>query len=192
MILLIFILIVMSAQVYKLPPTHIVIDYGIVFDDSNIDRKITLTPAKGVEDSTELSIAKILLENYVIERERYNYSLLKNQIEFVKMNSSNKVFTQYYNFINIDNGLSPVLHFQDKITRSIEIIYTNCTSDYTSQVQFRSIAKDANQKILEQILWQADINFEIDPVNIKKPHGSKFNFKVTYYNIRLLNNEIKS
>jgi type IV secretion system protein VirB8 len=190
--ILIVILIIMSAQIYKLLPAHIVIDYGIVFDDSNIDRKITITPAKGVEDNIELSIAKILLENYVIEREKYHYSSLKNQIDFVKINSSNKVFTQYYNFISINNGLSPVLHFQDKITRSIEIIYTNFTSDYSAQVQFRSVAKDANQKIVEQTLWQTDINFEIDQVDIKKANGSKFNFKITHYNIKLLNNEIKN
>ena len=189
---LVFLFIIIAAQIYKLLPTHIVLDYSIVFDDSNIDRNIMLTPATSVSGNIELSIAKILLENYVIEREKYDYSLLQNQIEFVKINSSNKVFTQYYNFISIDNGLSPVLHFQDKITRSIEIIYTNFTSDYSSQVQFRSVAKDANHKVLEQILWQANINFEIDQVDIKKPTGSKFHFKVTSYNIKLLNNEIKS
>jgi type IV secretion system protein VirB8 len=137
------------------------------------------------------SIADIMLQNYVISREQYDYDKLKSQIKFMQNNSSKVVFRKYNNFISIDNPLSPVMRYQKYIRRSIKILSTKYNSTHDAVVVFESIAKNIGGEIIEDMIWEAGINFEMDEINLKTPHGTKFNFSVTNYNLKLISDKQK-
>jgi type IV secretion system protein VirB8 len=176
---------------YKLFPAEKVLTYAVGFNNPETTKGIKIVPANYMAGSPLTSIAKIVVENYVINRERYKYADLKDQIVFVNSNSTKSIFNQYYNFINIDNPLSPVLRYQDQITREITPLISIFKSDTAVDVQFRSIARNSSDKIIEQMLWQASLEFKVDPIVLNQPTGTKFNFLVTNYKIKLLKNENK-
>ena len=99
----IFLVILIFAVIYKTFPIRIVLKYAVKFDSSTVDKQMTIKSTLNEDLDPLKSIAKVLLKNYIIQVERYNYSHLKNQLIFVNSNSSKYVFNQYYNFINIDN-----------------------------------------------------------------------------------------
>ncbi len=176
--------------IYKLFPITDVLKYAVILDDASSDMQITITKADTYKQHPLKSISQILVENYVIQREEYDYNDLKKQLSFIKTNSSTEIFNQYYNFISINNYLSPVLRYQDQLTRSVEIVSTDFNFNDT-KIIFRSIARDQNNKIQEQILWQANIAFQTDPIKLGQQTGTKFNFIVTSYKLKLLKNEFK-
>ena len=188
-IVAVFFAIITMIVTYQTMPVVIVSEYAIAFDSSKIDKQTTVKPADYISSNPQISIAQILLKNYVIQIEQYKYSELKNQLLFAYSTSSKSVFNQYYNFLNINNPLSPVFRLQDQATRSVEILSTNFDSDSSVVMKFRSISRDISKKIIEQMLWQANISFQIDRVVLGLPDGAKFNFLVTQYKVKLLNNE---
>jgi type IV secretion system protein VirB8 len=189
LIIILLLLFALCLQIYKLFPIATTLKYAVSFDNSEVDKKIKINPANSVEGNPLNSIARVLVENYVIQREQYDYDRLKQQVIFVNTNSTKAIFNQYYSFISIDNLLSPVLRYQDQIIRKIEPLITVFNSNSTCDVQFRSVASDADNNIIEQMLWQATIEFKIDPIDLAQAPGTKFNFLVTSYKIKLLKNE---
>ena len=133
------------------------------------------------------SIAKILVENYVVQREIYNYDKLEEQLRYVTYNSTRFIFKGFYNYLSIENNQSPVLRYQKNVIRKIEIVKTEFKSDKSVIVTFRSTAVDKKRnKSIENLLWKAMIRFNIDEIDYKVPYGTKFNFKVTNYQLKLL------
>jgi type IV secretion system protein VirB8 len=180
-------------QTSRLFPIATTMKYAVNFNNPEVNKEISINPANRYHLDPLNSIAKILIENYVTQREKYNYSELKKQIIFVNTNSTRSVFDQYYNFIKIENQLSPVLRYQDQIKVSTKILITLFNSNSPTTVQFRTIAHDqTNNKIIEQMLWQANIDFKIDPVILNQPNGTKFNFLVTGYKVKLIKDETKN
>ena len=184
----IFLVIIIFLVIYKIFPLRVVLRYAVGFDSSTVNRQIAIKTAGSKTLSPSLAIAQSLLENYVVQVEQYDYNQLKNQLLFVQTNSTKYVFHQYYNFI-LHNNRSPFNRFGDKQKRSIEILSTNFDSNTSAKIKFRSIAKDANNKTIEQILWRSDISFRADPVIIGLPDNTKFHFLVTAYKVTLLNKE---
>lgn len=132
------------------------------------------------------SIADIMIRNYVAHRESYTYEHLKNQFMFVQNNSTRIIFKQFANYNSIDNPESPIMRYLDKHKRGIEIISVTYDRDDEAVVKFQSIAQNNLAEISEKMIWQANIGFQIDPISQNLPAGSKFNFAVTNYKIKLL------
>ena len=137
------------------------------------------------------SIADIMIRNYVNQRETYDYNNLKKQFIYVKNNSTRMVFRRFYNYMNINNPSSPVLLYQKDITRSSSIIASKSLTNTKAEVKFRSIAKNSGGEVVEDMIWQTIIDYEIDQININLPHGSRFNFTVTDYQLKLLEDRKK-
>jgi type IV secretion system protein VirB8 len=190
---LVIILLLVAAnfvQINRLFPVSKTLKYAVSFDNSDVNKNIKIIPADDFASNQLNSIAKILLENYVVQRESYNYDELKKQMIFVRTNSTKSVFKQYYSFISIDNRLSPVLRYQDYINRKVEILITDISSDSIATVHFRSTAVDQDNNLVEQIIWQSVIEFQMDPITINQPQGTKYDFTVISYKVKLLQNEM--
>lgn len=146
----------------------------------------TITNANHVKNDAITSIADIMIRNYVVHRESYDYELLRRQFQFIQNNSTRIVFLQFVNLMNIDNPLSPVMRYQRNFKRSIEISSITYHKNNVVEVIFTSLVKNISKEILEHAVWKVMISFEIDPINIHLPPQSKFNFAVTSYKLKLI------
>jgi type IV secretion system protein VirB8 len=93
--------------------------------------------------------------------------------------------------MNIDNPSSPVMKYQKKIKRTTKIISTSYPKRPKAIVKFNSIVQDYAGEITEDIVWQATIDYEIDKINTNLPSGSRFNFTVTDYQLKLIEDRSK-
>ncbi|AFB26018.1 MULTISPECIES: virB8 family protein [spotted fever group] len=135
------------------------------------------------------SIANIMLQNYVNQREEYNYDILKEQFTFIKNASTRIVYMQFANFMNIDNPLSPVIRYQKLYSRSINILSIKNINDNEAVVTFESLAKNSTDAILENMVWEARIGFIMDSISTNTSPDMPFNFTVTSYKLKLLRNK---
>ncbi|KJW05501.1 virB8 family protein [Rickettsia argasii] len=136
-----------------------------------------------------ISIANIMLQNYVKQREEYNYNILKEQFTFIKNASTSIVYMQFANFMNIDNPLSPVIRYQKLYRRSINILSINNINYNEAVVTFESLAKNSTDAILENMVWEARIGFIMDSISTNTSPDMPFNFTVTSYKLKLLRNK---
>ncbi|MFV9929981.1 MAG: virB8 family protein [Rickettsia endosymbiont of Haemaphysalis japonica] len=136
-----------------------------------------------------ISIANIMLQNYVNQREEYNYDILKEQFTFIKNASTSIVYMQFANFMNIDNPLSPVIRYQKLYRRSINILSINNINDNEAVVTFESLVKNSTDAILENMVWEARIGFIMDSISTNTSPDMPFNFTVTSYKLKLLRNK---
>ena len=134
-------------------------------------------------------VANIMLQNYVKQREEYNYDTLKEQFTFIKNASTSIVYMQFANFMSIDHPLSPVIRYQKLYRRSIDILSVNNMNDNEAVVTFESLAKNGTGEILENMVWEAKIGFIMDSISTSTSPDMVFNFTVTSYKLKLLRNK---
>jgi type IV secretion system protein VirB8 len=149
-------------------------------------KSATIISADHVKNDPISSIADIMIRDYLIHRESYNYDSLQSQFMFIQNNSTRIIFKQFANFMNIDNPMSPVMRYQKSLKRTINIVSVNYYKNNMVEIIFDSLVKGTSGDILENMVWQATINFEIDSINTHLPPNSKFNFTVTGYKLKLL------
>lgn len=137
-----------------------------------------------------ISISDILVKSYIEKREAYDYDNLRKQLTYIKNNSTRIIFRSFYNSINIDNPSSPILKFKKEGNREVEIISSEHPSASKAIVKFRTIAKTNQEKLLEDSQWEVMVNFEIDDINPNLPSGTRFNFTITDYQVKLIKNNL--
>lgn len=172
-------------NINSLFPSVIQVKYSISTTTS-ANKTAQIIRANQIKNDPQSSVTDILIKNYVLSREKYSYSDLKKQFIFVKNNSTRIVFRRFYNFMNIDNPSSPVLKYQKNTKRTAKIISTSYPSKTKAVVKFNSIVQNSAGEITEDIVWQATIDYEIDKINPNLPSGSRFNFTVTDYQLKLI------
>lgn len=141
--------------------------------------------------SAYASIANIMVQNYIKQRENYAYDVLTEQAKFVQNSSTKVVFMQFENFMNIDNPLSPVLRYQKLFKRTVYITSIKNIDDNNVIVIFEAITKNNGQVILENMIWEATVSFIMDKIDLSLPQDAPFNFIVTNYKLKLLNDKNK-
>ena len=166
-------------------PSVIQVKYSINADSAS-NKTAQIIRADQIKNDPLASVADIILKNYVSTRESYNYNNLKKQFIFVKNNSTRIVFRRFYNFMNIDNPSSPVMLYQKTIQRTANIISTKYPRPTKAIIKFNSTAQNSTGEIVENMVWQATIDYEIDKIDPNLPNGSRFHFTVTDYQLKLL------
>ncbi|BDU60378.1 virB8 family protein [Candidatus Rickettsia kotlanii] len=174
-------------NIYILLPINKKVSY-LIKDDAEKQATITNTKHSTLA-SPYISIANIMLQNYVNQREEYNYNTLKEQFTFIKNTSTSIVYMQFAHFMNIDNPLSPVMRYQKLYRRSINILSINNINDNEAVVTFESLAKNSTGTILENMVWEARIGFIMDSIGTNTSSDMPFNFTVTSYKLKLLRNK---
>ena len=177
-------------NIYGLFPVVVQVKYTISADSSD-NKTAQIIRANQITNQPLESITDIMVRNYVMSREAYKYSKLKKQFTFVKNNSTRIVFRRFYNFMNIDNPSSPVMRYQKTVARAAQVISIDYSRKNKAIVKFNSIATSDSGKIEENMVWQATIDYEIDKINPNYPSGSRFNFTVTDYQLKLLKDKKK-
>ncbi len=59
----------------------------------------TIKPANEIPNNPLGSIGNIMVSNYVLRREAYDYDRLKEQFAYVQNNSTKIIFRKFYNYI---------------------------------------------------------------------------------------------
>lgn len=172
-------------NINSLFPSVIQVKYAINADSSS-NKTAQILRANKIDNDPLASVADIIIKNYVIKRESYNYDDLKKQFIFIKNNSTRIVFRRFYNFMNIDNPSSPVMLYQKYIQRIPKIISTTYLTQSKVIVKFSSRAQNSAGENVENMVWQATIDYEIDKINPNLSNGTRFNFTVTDYQLKLI------
>jgi type IV secretion system protein VirB8 len=172
-------------NINSLFPSVIQVKYSISADSSS-NKTAQILRANQIDNNSLSSIADIIIKNYVTKRESYNYDDLKKQFIFIKSNSTRIVFRRFYNFMNIDNPSSPVMLYQKYIQRIPKIISTTYLTQSKVIVKFNSRARNSAGENIENMVWQATIDYEIDKIDPNLPNGTRFNFTVTNYQLKLI------
>jgi len=174
-------------NVSKLLPIRQELRYAISISNTHetkaqiMDMNITdtgMTPYKFVANS--------LLKNYVTNRENYDYNLLDKQFSHIQNSSTRMVFKRFYNYMSINNPDSPVMRYQKYARRNVTITNVKFLSDTDAIVQFNSTSKDGGNNSFENLNWEAMISFQMGDVGMRLPTGSRFDFTVTDYKLKLL------
>lgn len=178
---------VAATSTYSMLPLKRQIEYGS-FTDDVFKKRAKIIKASSYNDPLS-SIAKILVEHYVYKRESYNYDTLKSQLLYLKNHSSSLIFKKFYNYISLDNPQSPVLKYQRDISRNVNIVSTKLHPEEKAfTITFYTTAIHEG-KIVERIMWEANLNYEIDQIDLKAKHGTPFKFVITNYKLKLLSKE---
>jgi len=172
-------------NIYNLFPIITPVRYSIL-TESGENKSAQIINADQIENNPLASIADIMLRKYVTQRETYDYNDLKKQFIYIKNNSTRIVFRRFYNYMNINNASSPVLLYQKDIKRTVSIISSTFLSDTKTEIKFHSIARNITGDIVEDMIWRAVVDYEIDQIDTNLPPESRFNFAMTDYQVQLL------
>jgi type IV secretion system protein VirB8 len=177
-------------NIYNLFPMKREVQYIINSADLT-DKSVKIYKATYDERDVQLSITNILVNKYIIAREKYNYQDLKKQFTYVKNNSTRVIFQRFLSFMNIDNPESLILKYQKNVNRDVTIVASSYPDQNNAIVTIHTVAKDITGKKYEDKLWQIKLQFDIDQVDIDVASGQKFNFTVTNYETIMLKDNSK-
>ena len=127
-----------------------------------------------------LFIAEILCKDYVIKRESYNYTKLKEQLTYLQKLSTKRLFKTFYDSIDTGNPESPLLKYQRYGVRNIEIQKTQILDSNNIRVDFAAYSKDREDKIFLTENFIATISFESDQLSLTQ---EDLHFLVTEYKV---------
>lgn len=171
-------------------PVVIQVKYSIKANSFE-NKSAKIIRANQVENDPLASITDILVRNYLEQREAYTYNNLKEQFVFIKNNSTRIVFRRFYNYMSIDNPASPVMRYQKSINRTVRILNAKFPGRNKAIARFISEARNGAGELVENIVWEATIGYEIDKIDPNLPSGSRFNFTVTDYQLKLIEDRLK-
>lgn len=175
-------------NINSLFPSVIQVKYSINADTS-ANKAAQITRANQIENDPLASIIDVLVRNYVLKRESYDYDALKKQFVYVKNNSTRIVFRRFYNYMNIDNPSSPIMRYQKGAKRKVTILSARYPSPTKAIIEFNSVSENVANEVIEDATWQATIDLEVDEINTKLPSGARFNFTIVDYQLKLLNDK---
>jgi len=184
--------IAMSINIYKLFPLGHSIKYLIQLDNYHNNKKIYLVKPKSKHDDYMAFFSKYSVKNYVEQREIYDYIKLKEQILFVKAKSTPQVFNQFYSYLQVDNPNSPILRYEDQVKRFVYHLSNDMTDRNNVKMKFRSIVYDAKSNLIENLIWEAQVGFEINTNYFDNETKPTLYFVVTDYKLKLLENKLES
>lgn len=177
-------------NIYNLFPMKREVQYIINSADLT-DKSVKIYKATYDDRDVQLSITNVLVNKYIIAREKYTYQDLKTQFTYVKNNSTRVIFQRFLSFMNIDNPESLILKYQKNVNREVTIVSSSYPDQNNAIVTMHSVAKDITGKTYEDKLWQIKLQFDIDKVDIDVSSGQKFNFTVTNYETTMLKDNSK-
>lgn len=181
----ILILVTVAININVLLPITKQLKYAIFITDGT-DKSASVHNANSVKNDPLRSILKIMIQDYVLQREKYNYENLERQIKYVHKRSNRVSFNNFYNYLNIDNPNSPVLRYQQEARRFITIKQVDFIDDYSAEVHFLSKAIDNKGNTFEDLSWIVLLNFDSGNINLNLPNGTDFRFIVTDYKLKLV------
>lgn len=160
----------LSLVVYSsLFPMHRAVPY-VMRTDKISDEIITISPMRqNPEEELSFAIARFLVSNYILTREKYQYDVVDLELRFarIKATTSEEELTQYLAEVSPENPSSPHSKYGSDWTRTVGM--QSVTLDLESQpaqarVYFYTELKNGPEKQTHQ--WLATIAFRFPPLTV--------------------------
>lgn len=135
---------------------------------------------------TRHQIAQLIIKNYVIKREEYDYERLQEQMGFVRDTTSKAAYAQYYEYMSLKNPQSPLLRYQKYGHREIKIDSIKILKNNIARVIFHSKATNFDGQMFENLKWEALASYQDAPLDIHATHNTDYKFVITGYKLKLL------
>jgi type IV secretion system protein VirB8 len=179
----------LAFNVYYLFPLKIQREY-LTYLDEGLDKAPVILKANSQKTELE-SITALLIKNYVKQREKYNYDNIKQQLLYIKNNSTKLLFKEFYEGLSLTNPNSLILKFKKDAKRTILPKAVKFSNNNMVNVNFISKAENLRGELIEDAEWEAVISFESDKINPQATPGTRFGFIVTNYKVRLVKNNLE-
>ncbi|MDZ5762208.1 Type IV secretion system protein VirB8 [Candidatus Cyrtobacter comes] len=162
-----------------------------VYTNDQINYYTNIKSISNKGEDINISVARYLIQKYVINREEYKYGFLSasergDKIMTIRRNSSRRVFDQYINYLNPTTNIdSPILKYGYNVERVIENInvsfaYGVKRPDYAVvQFNIREISSTSEQ--VET--WKAIVKFSMSDIMNIIDNNTALNFVVTGYEL---------
>jgi type IV secretion system protein VirB8 len=185
------ILLHLIANIYLLLPMTIKVAYTIR-SEYQTNKQIKITHANSIPNNPLNSLALVLVQKYIMNRESFDYNNLSNQFLSVKNNSTNLAYKEFYNYMSLSNPSSPVIRYKKNLIKTVEISSLKFTG--ANQILANFITKAYNpatpSQIIETLYWQVEINFDIGNLENNLQYNEKFNFIVLDYKLEITKNNV--
>lgn len=158
--------------------------------DHSDDVNIKYSKAAINNYDTQQSIAYLFCKSYINKREAYNYEDLEKQYRFISNTSNPDVLSDFTSFMSLNNPDSPILRYQKHSKRTLEDVKIILHKGNEAIITFRTITKDTQNNVTEDLLWQADVRYEISNIDPNAPSDTRFNFLVTNYMLKFIKNNL--
>lgn len=193
-ILVVFIILVLTLlgifiNLQSIYPLNQTVRYSINVKDAD-DFQANIIRANRNSDSLR-SIALIMSEYYLLNRESYDYSLLASRINYIKNSSTKVAFREYSSQLSLANPKSFLLIYQKFAKRNVSIISSRFIESNKIEIKFSSKVFDRSQNLIEDREWLSEIEFYIDPINLVADNNTPYNFSVSDYKINLVNDRLE-
>lgn len=162
--------------------------YALHYESGSKQLSAKIDKANSIKNNPLLSIASILVKDYIINYEGYNFLELEQQYEYMKNNSTRIVLKEFENNMDTENYNSPVIRYKKEAQRNVLVKQVKMLSARKAEVTFDTIGLDGAGQKFENMRWQAYIEFEVDPINTSAAHKSPYYFIVSKYETKLLRN----
>lgn len=178
----------LSVEIQETPIT-------IYVDHESPDAFSFIKPIAQRYEPAQDAVAKYLLKDYVITREKYmaramsETSTIRKLMKKIKSSSSKSVLNEYQSYMNKTNPYSPFMRYQDHTNRTIKIdSFTFIGDDKTTgkaQVNFTATEqKLGSSEKSSSSKWQAVLHFRLPDVETIAQTGAPLRFLVKYYRVK--------
>lgn len=181
---------IIAVSIQSILPLEKSLRYAVFIQNGTVRESAQVIKANSVQNNPLLSIAEIIIRNYVKSYEEYSYSSMEQRNSYIQNTSASMVSKSFTETFSFSNPNSPVLLYQKDIDRHITVKSVKFVDSTHADVSFSSIAHDSRGVAIENMDWEAYIAFNIDQINIKLPANSPFHFIVTDYKTRLVKNNL--
>lgn len=177
-IILLFVL--MMTIITLLPITK---DVEYIIQTKN-NQKGTIRYLNNNKYSYTQQVAKILLENYVINMEQYDYDNLQQQFEYIFLNSNQNVYNIFKENMSLKNPNSLINLLKNNYKQEITLLDYQMINNNEVIITFKKEIIGNNITKYENKIYNAYIKYWIS--NIEKHKENKTNFQVLNYKSSLL------
>jgi type IV secretion system protein VirB8 len=162
-----------------------------IYVDDQVNFQSKIAPLATNYESIDISIARSLLTNYIINREEYRYSLsdpevIKERLAAIRSSSSRRVYDDYLAYLDPrENPDSPIIKYKTKAERNVKIVSVtfpkSAIRPKSAIVEFSTIeAKDENNTGFN---WIAEVQFSLSSISDVLERKSGCSFIVTRYQV---------
>jgi len=185
-IMTICLVLTIAFNMIKIFPLSKQLRYNLEIDDES-QMKANIIKINNIEGSVENSIAQILIKDYIINRESYDYNKLLTQYVYINNSSSPEEYQNFKDYMSLNNPSSPIIKYQKYSKRNVEISAINILDDVV-EIYFTSKCIN-NEEIIENANWQVILKYSMDDIAINT--NGKFHFSVNEYKPKLIKDLMK-
>lgn len=184
---------VMFSTVAGIHPIRQEIPYMVQTDDS-VDYILSIKGIGEGFDSMHNAVASYILKRYVEAYESYDYKNLKDQLNYIYNTSSQQVYSDFYQYMSLENPQSPIQEYQRGARRVVEVTNVsfppNVERPDRAIVTFKATVENFKTNKYTDSYWSTKLVFNLPDIEriAHEKNTDKIDFIVTAYEVEQVGN----